>query len=117
MSQEEADLREGSREGACSNVSTRTAGLTGFRAGIKVGIRDAGKMKKDSASRNASATFASLFVQEEDGLPGHRGFGGPGSPSHWHCVQECGSSEHEEVCGCWVAAPPQPPHCWMMGCA
>ena len=48
MSQEEADLREGSREDACSNVSARTAGLTGFRAGIKVGIRDAGKIKKDS---------------------------------------------------------------------
>lgn len=48
MSQEEADLREGSRDDACSNVSARTAGLTGFRAGIKVGIRDMGKMKKDS---------------------------------------------------------------------
>lgn len=48
MSQEEADLREGSGEDACSNVSARTAGLTGFRVGIKVGIRDAGKMKKGS---------------------------------------------------------------------
>lgn len=48
MSQEEADLREGSGDDACSNVSARTAGLTGFRAGIKVGIRDTGKMRKDS---------------------------------------------------------------------
>lgn len=56
-------------------------------------------MKKDSASRHASATFAFLFAREEDGLPGHRGFGGPGSPSRWHCVG-CGSSEDEE--GVWV---------------
>lgn len=62
-------------------------------------------MKKDSASRHASATFAFLFAQDEDGFPEHRGFRRPGSPSRWHCVQGCGSSEDEA------------PHCPTVGCA